>query len=82
MAFTSFNISKKFTLISPLGYGSGFGSLSPINFSKVAKDLGFRSNAKNPMSGSFYRGIDDLDISIFLLRLMTFLSKISQLPST
>ena len=72
------DISKKFTLISPLGYGSGFGSLSPINFSKVAKNLGFRSNAKNPMSGSFYRGIDDLDISIFLLRLMTFLSKISQ----
>jgi argininosuccinate lyase len=30
------------------------------------------------MAGSFYRGIDDLDVSTLLLRIMIFLSKISQ----
>ncbi len=78
MSLDALDISEKFSVISPLGYGSGFGSLSPIDFKIVAKSLGFKSNAQNPMAGSFYRGIDDLDVSTLLLRIMIFLSKISQ----
>ncbi|MHB1709714.1 MAG: lyase family protein [Thermoplasmataceae archaeon] len=78
MSLDTLDLSEKFTVFSPLGYGSGFGSLSPIDFNAVAESLGFKSSAKNPMAGSFYRGIDDLDVSTLLLRIMIFLSKISQ----
>ena len=37
MSLDALDISEKFSVISPLGYGSGFGSLSPIDFSKVSK---------------------------------------------
>ena len=78
MSHDALDMSEKFSVISPLGYGSGFGSLSPADFKMVARSLGFKSNAQNPMAGSFYRGIDDLDVSTLLLRIMIFLSKISQ----
>ena len=78
MSIDALNLSEKFTAFSPLGYGSGFGSLSPIDFKAVAKSLGFRAIAQNPMAGSFYRGVDDMDLSAFLLKMMLFLSKISQ----
>ena len=78
MSLDSLDLSEKFSLISPLGYGSGFGSYSPVDFAKVARSLGFNSNPKNPMAGSFYRGVDDLDMSNFILKIMILLSKISQ----
>ncbi len=71
-------ICQKFRATSPFGYGSGFGSLSPINFNIVAKNLGFKSYSQNPMAESFYRGFDDLNVLEFLLKIMLFLSRISQ----
>lgn len=63
---------------SPLGYGSGFGSLSPVDFNAIAKNLGFKSKTRNPMAGAFHRGFDDLNVSVFLLKVMVLLSRISQ----
>ena len=78
ISLDTLNLSGNFSVISPLGYGSGFGSLSPVDFKIVAENLGFKSIAQNPMAGSFYRGIDDLNVSSLMVRIMILLSKISQ----
>ncbi|MCL5880996.1 MAG: lyase family protein [Candidatus Thermoplasmatota archaeon] len=62
----------------PLGYGSGFGSLSGVDFREVARSLGLKRGDENPMYLASQRGMDELN-SIFQLSLvMLELSRISQ----
>lgn len=62
----------------PLGYGSGFGSLSGVDFREVAISLGLKRGDENPMYAASQRGINELD-SIFQISLiMLELSRISQ----
>jgi argininosuccinate lyase len=64
--------------ILPLGYGSGFGSLSGVDFKEVASLLGLKRGDVNPMYLASQRGMDELN-SIFQLSLMMLeLSRISQ----
>ncbi len=37
----------------PLGYGSGYGSFSPVNFNEVSNMLGMEKRLKNPVYSSF-----------------------------
>lgn len=62
----------------PLGYGSGFGSLSGVDFSKIYKDLGFSTNSRNPLHLSSKRGLDEIAVIYPVLKLMINLSRISQ----
>jgi argininosuccinate lyase len=63
---------------SPFGYGSGFGSMSPVDFNAVAKSLGFKRHMENPIYGSFLRGMDDLDVIYVLEKAMISVSRIAQ----
>ena len=63
---------------SPFGYGSGFGSMSPVDFNAVAKSLGFKRHMENPIYGSFLRGMDDLDVIYVLEKTMISVSRIAQ----
>jgi argininosuccinate lyase len=63
---------------SPFGYGSGFGSMSKVDFNAVAKSLGFKRYMENPIYGSFLRGMDDLDVLYVLEKAMISISRIAQ----
>ncbi len=60
----------------PLGYGSGFGSLSDVNFEKVAKYINLKKNIKNPLySAHLY-----IDMYIDALSIITeFLISLSRI---
>ncbi len=62
----------------PLGYGSGFGSLSGVNFQAVAAYLGLKKGDVNPMYEASHRGIDELNSIFELSLLMLDISRISQ----
>ena len=62
----------------PLGYGSGFGSLSDADFSKISESLGMSPVPVNPQYLSSRRGIDEADILYPVLKLMINISRISQ----
>ena len=62
----------------PLGYGSGFGSLSDADFSKISESLGFNTASINPQYLSSRRGIDETDILYPVLKLMINISRVSQ----
>ncbi len=68
----------KLSVSSPLGYGSGYGSPVPVDMEQVGKSLGFGGYYSNPMQGSFYRGLDDSEISFLLSKIMLSISRISQ----
>ena len=68
----------KLSVSSPLGYGSGYGSPVPVDMEQVGKSLGFGGYYRNPMKGSFYRGLDDAEISFVLSKIMLSISRISQ----
>ena len=68
----------KLSVSSPLGYGSGYGSPVPVDMEQVGKSLGFGGYYSNPMQGSFYRGLDDSEISFVLSKIMLSISRISQ----
>ncbi len=63
---------------SPFGYGSGFGSMSPVDFNAVAQSLGFKGHMENPIYGSFLRGLDDLDVLYVLEKAMISISRTAQ----
>ena len=63
---------------SPFGYGSGFGSMSPVNFTKVSEMLGFKRVMENPLHGSFQRCLDDLDVVYVLEKSLISVSRIAQ----
>ncbi len=71
-------LHTKLTEKSPLGYGSGYGSSIPVDPAKIGVLLGFGSSFANPMHGSYYRGMDDLEMSFLLSKIMVGLSRISQ----
>ncbi len=62
----------------PLGYGSGFGSLSDADFSKISESLGMNPVPVNPQYLSSRRGIDEADILYPVLKLMINISRVSQ----
>lgn len=62
----------------PFGYGSGFGSLSDVNFQKVSELLGMKPVKRNPQYLSIRRGLDELDLVYPLLKLLVNISRISQ----
>jgi argininosuccinate lyase len=68
---------KKLRHSSPFGIGAGFGSFSPASFDDIAKDLGFENGPENPVATSFYRGLDDLEVTYLISRIMLFYSRIS-----
>jgi argininosuccinate lyase len=63
---------------SPFGYGSGFGSMSPVDFTAVVQSLGFERHMGNPIYGSFLRGMDDLGVLYVLEKAMISISRIAQ----
>ncbi len=68
----------KLSISSPLGYGSGYGSPVTVDMSQVGKSLGYKGNFGNPMKGSFYRGLDDVEVSFLISKIMLAISRISQ----
>ena len=78
MSLDAVRVARTLMEESPFGYGSGFGSLSPINFEKVSESLGFLKHMENPLSGSFHRGLDDLDVVYILEKSLISLSRIAQ----
>lgn len=62
----------------PFGYGSGFGSLSDVDFQEVSKLLGLEPSRKNPQYLSLMRGMDEIDLAYPLLKLLLNISRISQ----
>lgn len=78
MSLDAVRVARTLMEESPFGYGSGFGSLSPINFKKVSESLGFLKHMENPLSGSFHRGLDDLDVVYILEKSLISLSRIAQ----
>lgn len=78
LAEDSLLLHKKFSLNSPLGYGSGYGSPLPVNMEKVGQSLGFRNTFQNPMHGSYFRGLDDAEMSFLLAKILLAISRVSQ----
>ncbi len=62
----------------PFGYGSGFGSLSDVDFKEVSKLLGMEPSTENPQFLALRRGMDELDLVYPLLKLLINVSRISQ----
>ena len=62
----------------PLGYGSGFGSLSGVDFREVARSLGLKRGDENPMYLASQRGMDELNSIFHLSLIMLELSRVSQ----
>ncbi len=74
-ALVLFNKQKK---TCPFGYGSGYGSPVKVDFNAVALRLGYDGTFSNPVLEASRRGLDDLDISFLIARIMTLISRISQ----
>ncbi len=72
------NLASSLIERSPLGYGSGLGSLSPVDFQKVGEPVGFKGSFENPLFGSSRRGMDDLEVNFFIEKSMVSLSRIAQ----
>ena len=78
LAEDSLLLYGKLSISSPLGYGSGYGSPVPADMAQVGKSLGYKGNFGNPLNGSFYRGLDDVELSFLLSKIMLAISRISQ----
>ncbi len=64
--------------VLPLGYGSGFGQLTDIDFNRVASYLGFEHPPLNPMFLASRRGMEEAEFLIAGAEVMAVLSRISQ----
>jgi argininosuccinate lyase len=62
----------------PFGYGSGFGSLSGVDFMEVAGLLGLKRGGENPMYLASQRGMDELGSLFQISLVMLELSRIFQ----
>lgn len=72
------DLYRRLASFSPLGYGSGYGTALPVDMSLPAAKLGYESNFKNPVHGSFYRGVDDTDMAYLETRILSAISRMAQ----
>ncbi len=77
LAGEAVSLIRRLRKFSPMGLGSGYGSLSNASFDQVAEYLGFAAGPKNPVAAAFYRGFDDIDVMSLLVRIMIFYSRVS-----
>lgn len=72
------SLHEKLSQNSPLGYGSGYGSPLFADMEKVGQALGYKNRFKNPMHGSYFRGLDDVEMSFLLGKILLAISRVSQ----
>lgn len=78
LSHIAMELYSRLSMLSPLGYGSGYGTSLPVDMSLPAAKLGFKSNFRNPMHGSFYRGVDDMDVAYLETRILSSVSRMAQ----
>ncbi|WP_188680364.1 lyase family protein [Thermogymnomonas acidicola] len=62
----------------PLGYGSGFGSLSPVDRGSLAGMLCMRPGSENPLHMASLRGLDEIQVLDLVKDAFISMSRIAQ----
>ncbi len=74
----SISLYDELSRFCPLGYGSGYGTALTVDKDSLARRLGFLEAYKNPIYGASFRGMDEVDISFFEVKLLLFISRLAQ----